>query len=67
MYFKFVKFLGSLGFFTYTGAYGCQSSWYPLARVKYADGDYGMKMPIGNACNYAKIFGGEVVRPDSGS
>ena len=61
MYFKFVKFLGRLGFFTYTGACGCHLRWWPLARVKYSDGALSIKMPVGNAFNCAKIFRGEVV------
>lgn len=49
--FKLVKFLGSLGFFTYTGVYGMHPGWWPLARVKYSDGALSIKMPVGNAFN----------------
>lgn len=35
---------------------------YPKARVLYPDGKTSVAMPLGNAVEYAEMFGGEVVR-----
>ena len=61
LWFKFCRLLGNLGLFAYQGVRGYAPSWKPVARVRYKDGYISQAMPIGNACDYARMFDGEVI------
>lgn len=75
MKFRIALFLARLGFFRYENydAFGMRdeaSSPWPMARVRYPSyihwgqvvpEGYSVPMAIGNAVEYAKIFGGEIV------
>lgn len=61
--FKVWLFLAGLGFFTHEGLVSRVPFWMPAARIQYPDGKRSIKMPIGNAVGYKKIFGGKVIRP----
>ena len=52
-----------LGSFTYHGLHGFEPRWWPHAQVLYRDGEISRPMALGNAIDYADIFGGEVIQP----
>lgn len=52
-----------LGSFTYHGLFGHQPRWWPHAQVRYRDGKVSVAMALGNAVDYAFLFGGEVIQP----
>lgn len=47
--------------FRYEGLCGFEPSDWPRRCVLYNDGGVSMPMPIGNARDYAKIFGGRLI------
>ena len=53
-------FLARIGFFRYEGAYWRIPFLCPCGRVVYPNGSRSVKMALGNAVEYAAIFGGEV-------
>lgn len=68
--FRIALFLARrFGVFTYDGVLANAPRWWPKARVEYPLVDtrihrrsHSLPMPIGNAVDYAKMFGGKVVR-----
>lgn len=70
--FKLWHFLGHCGFFVHEGLRGMEPAWWPQARVLYPpepklnimEESRSRPMAIGNACNYASLFGGRVVPVD---
>jgi hypothetical protein len=65
--FRFWLFLARRGFFTHGGMRGYQPAWWPCACVRYDPNEiignyhYSSNMAIGNAVEYARLFGGTVV------
>ncbi len=61
--FKFHLFLAKrFGIWKHEGLFSSRTARsYPQARVLYKDGQYSANMPIGNAVDYANVFGGQVV------
>jgi len=62
-YFLYSLKLAHQGFFKYeglTGSYGYCN--LPQGIVHYPDGSFSISMPIGNALDYSKIFGGEIIQ-----
>lgn len=52
-----------LGMWRYDGLFWRTPWYYPLAKVRYEDGNVSIKMGIGNAVEYTKIFDGKVIKP----
>jgi len=59
-----VKVATKSQFYHYTGLmFISHLSGQPQAKVMYNDGKISQNMAIGNAVDYAKMFGGEVIMP----
>lgn len=52
------------GFYRYDGLRGHQPPHMPVAYLRYPSGDYSCAMALGNAVDYARMFGGEVLSPE---
>lgn len=48
--------------YTHRGLLEYAPDWMPRARVRYPCGGVSIAMPLGNAYEYAEMFGGEVLR-----
>lgn len=48
--------------FRYDGLLDHAPSHFPKAHVVYPDGERSITMAVGNAYEYAELFGGEVIR-----
>lgn len=60
---RFLLWLARHGWWRHTGPCGFEPSHWPRGRVIYPDGARSVPMALGNACDYAEIFGGKVVKP----
>lgn len=60
MFWKIKLFLATYGFFRYNGIMPLYKG--PQGRVLYYDGSKSKQMALGNASDYAKMFGGKVIK-----
>lgn len=60
---RFLCWLARRGWWRYEGLTIYEPRHWPRGRVLYADGQRSVSMPLGNAFDYAEIFGGTVVKP----
>lgn len=66
MLWKLCTWLAKRGWFR-SNHYGTNITYRgPRGQVRYCDGGMSVAMPLGNAHEYARIFGGEVVPPNDG-
>ena len=63
--FWFWTFLARLGFFRYEGSWNFAPEWWPKAKVRYPTGHISATMAIGNALDYQRIYGGELLPPNA--
>jgi hypothetical protein len=63
--FKLYVLLAKLGFFRYDGIVQQTPAWMPKALVRYPDGYVSRPMAVGNALDYQRLGGGELLPPDS--
>jgi hypothetical protein len=60
---KFYVLLAKLGFFRYDGLVPHTPAWMPKAVVRYPDGYVSRPMAVGNALDYQRLKGGELLPP----
>lgn len=63
MWWKIANWLArNWGWYTYDGLRGFHPKHWPVGHVAYKDGLHSVAMPLGNAWNYARSWGGTVIK-----